>query len=394
MSGFADRSEGDDAIEQGTSEQEDATPQVHFIGQPILPLNPALNNDLVPLARASHELIRGEFFYTFPRPLLEAVLETLDRTAFDDELLDMEFELSDICGDHESQVGFWNRWPVSYNLLRQSSPRMLSEEQIAWGQAHGWDLSREQIENSLRIAFGRTSRFEEVARGYAGWLMTNPQFLDEHDSLMNEHGEQARRWGTHLVGVPIPEHMSPGAFNPTTEEGWPDYESAVIGFLVRWRLRALAGPVLPVPMQPLMSGDFPIGILQQLMRAGGVFNWPDICPVPSRDELRGILEDALRRNRSADHVAEWMEIVHRSNQAKNRILRLGRLFEVQHFWRLLHLRHTGALEGNVKRIEIVFADYYGLSDEAIHADLIEIRRRLSQDWISRGILARPPRHPR
>ena len=37
-------------------------------------------------------------------------------------------------------------------------------------------------------------------------------------------------------------------------------------------------------------------VVQQAMNSGGAFVLPAIYPVPSRDQLRGMLDDALRRS--------------------------------------------------------------------------------------------------
>lgn len=53
--------------------------------------------------------------------------------------------------------------------------------------------------------------------------------------------------------------------------------------------------MLPVPMKPMLGGSFPMAVLQQLMDAGGLFNIPDIFPLPSRDELRAMMLMQLNR---------------------------------------------------------------------------------------------------
>jgi hypothetical protein len=65
----------------------------------------------------------------------------------------------------------------------------------------------------------------------------------------------------------------------------------------------------------------------------------------------------------------------------------ARRFEIQHYWRLLRQRHTSALEGNTSRIETALSEFFGISEQSIHADLIEIRRRLGTEWLERGRVA-------
>jgi hypothetical protein len=210
--------------------------------------------------------------------------------------------------------------------------------------------------------------------------MTNSDFLGELDSLTEDFGEPMRRWGTTVVGLPIPSHQSPGVFNPTGEAGWAEYDSAVVEFCVRWRLRGLAGPRIPIPMQPMMAGQFPLSILPQLMRAGGVFNWPDTFPLLARDELRDMLANALDASNSSKHLDDWKRIISSGNRAKNEIGKFERLFRFQHFWKLLRERHPQAFEGRLNCVERAFAEYLGVKESTIRLDRSKIREKLGANW--------------
>jgi hypothetical protein len=107
-------------------------------------------------------------------------------------------------------------------------------------------------------------------------------------------------------------------------------------------------------------------------------------PIPSRDQLRGLLDDALHGGDPPDHLAEWFDVIRAGNTARNRLDRFGRLFEVQHYLRILQQRHPTVLPGNMGRIELAVGQSLGLSAESIHADLIEIRRRLGDAWLERA----------
>ena len=174
--------------------------------------------------------------------------------------------------------------------------------------------------------------------------------------------------------------MPAGPFNPTAEEGWSEYESTVLEFCIRWRLQGMAGPRIPVPMRPMMSGQFPLSIVEQLMRSGGVFNWPDTFPVYARDELRDMLADALRPSDSTEHLQGWQRIIAPDNKAKNQIQAYERRFRFQHFWRLLRERHPGCFHRRLNRIEEVFAEYLGESLDTVHKDRMMLNRNLGNDW--------------
>jgi hypothetical protein len=363
----------DFTVQPVTAAQHGPPPEVHFIG--VLAVDPRLQHTSTPAAYRSHPLIRDRFFYTIPEQLLQSVCrpQVGESFEFNEELLQMELALSQISGDHGSRVGFWNDLPIECNLMHSNPIQAEDLEQLH-------NLSEEQVNKILRTVNQRLLSFSEIACGYAGWLMTNPGFLGELDALLAEFGDQMHRWGTAMVGLPIPSSQPAGLFNPTSEEGWREYDAAVLEFCVRWRLRGLAGPRIPIPMQPMMSGLFPLSVVEQLMRAGGVFNWPDTFPLFARDELRDLLAGALQSSGSLEHLAGWRRIIDSSNKAKNQIGSLERRFQFQHFWRLLRERHPKAFRRRLNRVELAFAAYFGVDESSIRLDRGEIKGQLGADW--------------
>jgi hypothetical protein len=202
----------------------------------------------------------------------------------------------------------------------------------------------------------RSAWFNTIARGYAGWLTCDPQFCQERDKAL---GENLR-----VVS------LIPDAFADASGDALPKHAS---DFLVRWRLIGMAGPRLPIPMRPMLGGQFPLSIVKQLMAAGEIFNLPDTFPIPSRDELRELLDEAVRSERP-DHLGEWMKITGKNNPAKNRIDRFSRVFELHHYWQLLQVRHQPYLRGRLTKLRFVLAQYLGASEDSIRADLGLIRR--------------------
>lgn len=353
---------------------QDAAPlQVHLVG--ILGADPRLQHTSAPMKYQHHPLLRNRFFYTIPEQLLMSVCQPQVGETFeiDEKLLELEFELSRLSDDHGSRVGYWRDRVIACDLLGISHLRREDLRRFD-------SLSEDQANAILHAVNERLLSFSEIACGYAGWLMTNPDFVSELDVLVENFGEQMKQWGTHLTGLPIPSWLPPGVLNPTGEAGWAEYDSAVVEFCVRWRLMGLAGPRIPIPMKPMMSGKFPLSILEQLMRAGGVFNWPDTFPVLARDELRDLLASALNFNDSSEHLAGWRQIINSSNRAKNQIGTFERHFQLQHFWRLLRERHPRAFERRLNRVEAAFADYLGVDVSTIRSDRGKIRKRLGPSW--------------
>ena len=346
---------------------------VQFIG--VISANPQLRHTSVPREHQSNPLVRNQFFYTVPEQLLQSVCRPQVGESFktDDNLLEMELALSRISDDHGTQVGFWNNMPIVCNLMHSTPIRREDLERIG-------HLNDKQIRDTLRAANERLASFSEICCGYAGWLMTNEDFLTELEGLTARFGQQMHHWGTAMVGIPVPSNHPANMLNPSDEEGWPEYSSAILDFCVRWRLQGLAGPRIPIPMRPMMSGQFPLSIVEQLMRAGGVFNWPDTFPLYARDELRDMLADALRSSGTAEHLLGWRSIIDAQNKAKNQIQGFERRFRLKHFWRLLRERHPDVFPGRLNRIESAFAEYFGVDDSTIRLDRTKLRKSLGRDW--------------
>jgi hypothetical protein len=132
-----------------------------------------------------------------------------------------------------------------------------------------------------------------------------------------------------------------------------------------------------------MDGLFASPAIEHLNQSRGHFFLPDTMPIPSRDSLRGALTDARRLAGEEKHLHEWLGISHSSATARNRMDRFSRLFEIQHYWRILRQRHAAAIRGNAGRAETAIGQFLGLSAESIHRDLGEIRSRLGKDWPDR-----------
>ena len=226
---------------------------------------------------------------------------------------------------------------------------------------------------------------QRFRRGYAGWLMMNQQFLDEHDMLLANHVDAVKRWGTPTLEIDAgaaSDTDSPQS-DMSPQGAGKEFFTDCRRFLLRWCLQGLAAPYLPVPLPPLLAGVQP-KVAMQLMEAGGVFFLPITMPVPSRDELRSALDDALHGGDQPEHLEEWLHIIRSENPAKNSMDKFARRFEVQHYWRILHSRHASALKGNLGKVEEVLAEEFGLKRSTISGDIREIREHLGKDWLDRA----------
>jgi hypothetical protein len=349
----------------------------------------------IPSQYCDHPLVAGRAFFTLPKALLDGLQKHLGEDAFDPELLTMEHILSNLCGDHVQTVGFWRRGPVLYYHLRRNRVDDLPIDQARLTEL-GWDWSLEEVNQMLTIGERRSKWLDHIVKGYAGWLMTHPVFLDEHDRLMKEYRESADEWGLPYLPMattgPVPSEMH---VTPTPD--LTEFCHALTAFYLRWRLSGLAAPNLPVPLQPMTPVSAPILAMGPMNQVGALFFLPDTFPTPSQDVLRAILDDPLRVSAPA-HLAGWTALVARDNPAKNQIARFGRLFELQHYRRVLQARHPGALHRRKERLELALAGFLGVNEATVHSDLLFIGRRLGPDWIyrdnNRHDTIQPPTSPR
>jgi hypothetical protein len=320
------------------------------------------------------------FRIAIPPALLRAISEEASLKAARTQIPTSESELSGECHRHHT-VAVWHGRLIASASLLQDLP-MPDAKVLAEVLGETQNLAR--AEYVLRIAKQRVFPFSKIALGYAGWLLTTPAFLDEHDRLLARWKSTIQHRTSFRGAALLPELGARQELEGCDDP--PGFVEDVIRFLIRWRLRKLSGPELPEPLMPMLAGQFPVSIVQQLLDAGGLFNIPDTFPIPSRDELRGILQEAVQ---SADdsHLTEWKKIVHAKNPAKNQIDRFARVRQLYCYWRCLHQRHSDCLYRKADALRRVFAAFLNASVRSIGSDLNLIARRLGRDWVQRSIPA-------
>jgi hypothetical protein len=321
----------------------------------------------VPERYANHRLVEGRFFFTLPKELLEDIVDAVGEDRFEAELLAMERALSADCGDHSNIVGFDSGYHIKYDLLG-SPPDLVAT--IRQGQAAfpedlaGWPPMIPERVAALKSIDGRGSRDRDVCQAYNGWLMLNPQFLAEQHSFFRDWGLAVRQ-----IGLDGPPKLFPpdGPSTPPPKEVWDRYGpfwSAREQFLSRWELIRLAGPFLPTPPRP--HTPLAAGITDVLPNPalGTTFFFPTISPLPDRQELLKMIDDALDRQRLRDHLKDWGDIIATDNPGRGRAFpRLQRIFVLQHYWRVLFARHAKALDRKIGCLHTVFASFFHAYDD-------------------------------
>jgi hypothetical protein len=324
-----------------------------------------------------HPLVVGRLFYSLPKRLLDILEQELGPRAFDPNVWAVERHLAADVPRQWNQAGFRDGMFMSYTYLFDPPALEVPDEfRAAWG------MTAEQCEAVCTLGDDRLARFRLPARGYCGWLLTNPTFLAEHDCLL-------ARWQGQIYHYWLPASGDPARAAPPAALLAARLPAEMVadfaGFYVRWRLSNLAGPYLPSPAAPQVPAPLPA--LNSPL-TGATFFLPDTIPIPSREQLRDMLEDALRGGAPAEHLAEWHGQVRSDNRAKNAIDRYARLFVLQHLVAVLYARHEGSLAGNRGRLERALGRYFFgdklAAADTVHKDLVFIRDRLGADWCTAG----------
>ena len=162
-------------------------------------------------------------------------------------------------------------------------------------------------------------RSREVSRAYNGWLILNSEFLKEHAQILARWGREARRFG---LKAPTP-HSDDKVHQtiPTYAQFTSDRDK----FVSRWQLTVLAGSYLPTPAQahaPLAGGA--TGTLPD-PSLGTTFFFPTIAPLPDRQELFKMIEEAIQRHRLPKHLDDWSQLMATDNGRGKSITRLARI---------------------------------------------------------------------
>ncbi len=331
---------------------------------------------------ASRPEVVGNLYYTLPVNLLKAILARSDPNSDLSAAMHTEMKLTTQRGDHSDHVGYWRGSNVLYSGFRLRSVRLLSEHKTL----QQWpDLKTRGIKRVYLIEHA-DARVSRDLKSYLGWLLTEKLFLQEHDELLTRHVNAIRRWGIeHGAHMPVAETIySDESSNPVNDPALMEYESEKQAFLFRWRLAGLAGPYLPLPLDTNVDPEVSRNHSRSMTRIGTFLFVPDTVAIPSRDELRKLLNDARSDLPKEEHLSEWQTIIRSENSARNQLQRYRRIFELQHYSAPLFQRHRTRLKGRVGDLEVAFALWLKVSTETVHQDLIIIRRRLGKDWVDRA----------
>jgi hypothetical protein len=336
------------------------------------------NDSPIPQHLLAHPALERPYHFTIPPELLDEAAGVLDMSRIDKNVLSADRELSLLVGDHRSAAGFENEHFIQYQRLCSQPPvdQGLNPESLI--AEMGWDINPSKLRGAFDEMKGQLAREERNVRAYCGWLMTNRLFVQEQIDLY-----QATR--NALPGGLIPRLIDHPRSLPKRDNLTHDDAAVAIeqwrSFYRRWRLRYMAAPGLPVPLEAQIAPGVPDFTPSHLTTEVITVRLPFNHPIPSQDELR---EDISKANGTSvpKHLREWAKIVTASNTGKRTLDRFARLFELQHFYRIINERYGDALYLRGECLKKAFGAYLCVERATVHSDLVLIRKRLGTDWVS------------
>lgn len=302
----------------------------------------------------SHSFVSERFFHVVPVDLWDAILRQVGKTKFDTERLMVELLISREASQSNSAVARARKSWIWFDMLSGASASTTTMLRV-----HSDTDTSPYVKPFSTSLLYSPVRAQRIFKGYLGWLLTNPQFIEEHDDLYSEYAAILSKWGSEPKRLPLSETLFGvvSGRDPYQDPRWNDFSQERNDFYFRWRLTEMRGPYLPIPLGSHTNLTVPVSYFLWSERMTGLYFLPDIVPMPSREEFRLSVNESRRRIDDADQLREWKRIIAGDNQGKNQIDRFARVFKLQHYWRILGDRHETALRKSTSKLEAAFASY-------------------------------------
>ncbi len=330
----------------------------------------------LPAELRTHPLVARKWYYTLSATLLRLLLGELGESRFDAESLRCEQLLTESAEAIPGCVGFSDGTPICDGMLRLA-PDLRNPDPTLQAYLEKCQQAGHCDENLLSLVARRRELLSLPRQGYLGWLWTNRAFLAEFRRLAEDNSFFAE--GRRLPQLIASPANIPGARRMNTAQGGSS--TALQEFCRRWRLQEVTGPATVHPLAVHVPALLPADQSAQAHSSGAVVYFPDIAPLPDRDELRQLLEDNVRPAEcNIEHLQEWRELVSSDTQGKKPIGKFARWYPLQHYYHVLHSRHHETLTGCQQKLSLVFGEFFEVSEDTIERDLREIARRLGNLW--------------
>jgi hypothetical protein len=295
------------------------------------------------------QLVRLDPLYVLPSELIGEISKVLPDWLSESER-NFERDLANLC-ESLGAVGIAENGFVRCSLLKPSPipPELIKKLSTQFVAEAPKDTA-----NKLTIADERLELFHGQMQAFAGWLLTNPEFLDDRNSLRRRMQNRNLR-------------QSFSAFFIGSDQGFKQ-------FLDKWMLTGLSSWELPIPQGPNLSG---VSWPDEVSRRQGMVNvsMPNTMSMDSRFPLRDVIAEMHVGNRPG-HLTEWFKVLDRKGKSKG----------MQWYQRTLHLHFylnfaLGARYGdrlfarNWAKLDSAFGSFFCVGDDLIRQIRQEINRR-------------------
>jgi hypothetical protein len=296
--------------------------------------------------------------YGVPGDLLDALAEDVpDLFDFNKDALSFEYRLADFFQQHYS-VGLVHGRLIRSSLFEERAPLTISSEDF---HALGWEqfgLTQQKANHLCSELESRSAQFHEQAVAYAGWLVTNPQFLNEVTAIREGKRELLTMASDFETAIKLDPEMN--------------------AFCAKWQLAGMASWDLPEPQGPNLAG---IRLPESARRGDEQVNLelPLTMRLPARVPIRDIVAE-IRVQAASPHLAEWQEILDRSKgRSGPGESQFATILQIQFFRNIvLESRYGERFSGRVQALDRAFSRFVGLEEDSIKKLRLEIQRRLGR----------------
>lgn len=272
-------------------------------------------------------------------------------------------------------VGHWKTGTLDFPLLSTYATDSIEPIPAEFAASFGWTPAQwSAVKGNHEFRSGQVAR-----QGYCGWLLTNRQFMQEHDNFFEEWQDEIRQWGVARSG-PRYHDISQVANVRTAQARTADWLAAHEQFLRRWDIAQLIAPGLPEPYGSQVGLNNPLPLPGHSDDAMVVSAHPSTMPFQGNSFAQTIQD--MREGRSKAHLGEWLQIVSKGNTGKKTLDRYARLLPLRHYWRILHRLHPELCVRRRNKLVVAFAEYLCVDGDTLRKDLRFISHRLGKSWDS------------
>ena len=259
-----------------------------------------------------HTALRSDTIYALPEPLIDAIAAEIP-DFWNEEEEHFERDLARLGG-----AGFFLKRSFSYQFL--PGPKLAEEEarvsremderqtkaageirQLMSGSMRECGRRDYQIEAYWTAEEQMLERFDARKWGYAGWLVTHPEFHRACDLFRRKWKSKINK----LRGFPVQPMSFFGEVPPDPQEEDRRFYEAYTRFCQSWALHSFATWELPIPMRPELA--HPSLYHLPALNEGGITLFVPWYLLRDADlKLRELTEHHLAFT-PQPHLKEWLE---------------------------------------------------------------------------------------